>query len=127
MSKILTEFLSCEISRYGKHVFAPIKDFSLIILINSFQEIKEYKAMLMKEDTVPQMRDYWTNELSKCMREIREEYDNQLNLLSADLESKYQVQVRIFLYLSSNLKKKKMAQLLVSEDARLLGRLGNPF
>ncbi|CAE1254431.1 unnamed protein product [Acanthosepion pharaonis] len=56
-------------------------------------EIKEYKAMLMKEDTVPQMRDYWTNELSKCMREIREEYDNQLNLLSADLESKYQVQL----------------------------------
>lgn len=56
-------------------------------------EIKEYKAMLMKEDNVPQMREYWNNELSKCMREIREEYDNQLNLLSADLESRYQVQL----------------------------------
>ena len=54
--------------------------------------------MLMKEDNVPQMREYWNNELAKCMREIRDEYDNQLNLLSADLESKYQVQVGIHLY-----------------------------
>ncbi|CAE1254419.1 unnamed protein product [Acanthosepion pharaonis] len=58
-------------------------------------EIKEYKAMLSKEDeTGINVRDAWNDELSKCMKELREEYEQRLGDISQELSSRYESQLQ---------------------------------
>eukprot|EP00106_Octopus_bimaculoides_P011438 XP_014778880.1 PREDICTED: 70 kDa neurofilament protein-like [Octopus bimaculoides] len=56
-------------------------------------EIKEYKALLAKDNSVPDMREYWTSELGSCLKEIRQEYESQLEALSSSLEARYESQL----------------------------------
>ncbi|XP_029649249.1 60 kDa neurofilament protein [Octopus sinensis] len=56
-------------------------------------EIKEYKALLAKDSSVPDMREYWTSELGSCLKEIRQEYEGQLEALSSSLEARYESQL----------------------------------
>ncbi|GAB1606987.1 70 kDa neurofilament protein-like [Argonauta hians] len=56
-------------------------------------EIKEYKALLAKDNTFPDMRDYWTSEMGSCIKEISQEYESQLEAMAAGLEARYQSQI----------------------------------
>lgn len=57
-------------------------------------EIKEYKAMLSKEDdTNINVRQTWNDEMSKCMKELRDEYETRLNDISDDMSARYETQL----------------------------------
>ncbi|XP_014776803.1 60 kDa neurofilament protein [Octopus bimaculoides] len=53
-------------------------------------EIKEYRALLSKDNSIPDMREYWTTELGNCLKEIRQEFEGQLEGMSAAMEARYQ-------------------------------------
>ena len=58
------------------------------------QEIKEYQAMVSKEDdTYINVRQTWNDEMSKCMKELREEYEYRLAEISEDMSARYEAQV----------------------------------
>lgn len=57
-------------------------------------EIREYKDMLAKEDhSGSNVRAVFTDELSSCMKELREEYDQRLADISDELSSRYESQL----------------------------------
>ncbi|GAB1606990.1 60 kDa neurofilament protein-like [Argonauta hians] len=56
-------------------------------------EIKEYRALLAKDSALPDMREYWTTELGNCLKEIRQEFEGQLEGISASMEARYQSQI----------------------------------
>ncbi|XP_014776800.1 60 kDa neurofilament protein [Octopus bimaculoides] len=56
-------------------------------------EIKEYKALLAKDNSFPDMREYWTSEMGSCIKEISQEYESQLEALAASLEARYESQI----------------------------------
>lgn len=39
------------------------------------------------------MREYWTTELGNCLKEIRQEFEGQLEGMSASMEARYQSEV----------------------------------
>ena len=50
--------------------------------------------MLLKEDeTGSNVRQTWNDELTKCMRDLREEYEQRLNDISEEMSSRYESQV----------------------------------
>ncbi|CAJ0938057.1 unnamed protein product, partial [Mesorhabditis belari] len=57
------------------------------------QEIKELQ-MLAARDTTPENREYFKNELSSAIREIRDEYDQLSNVHRNDMESWYRLKVQ---------------------------------
>ncbi|XP_064616136.1 70 kDa neurofilament protein-like [Liolophura sinensis] len=56
-------------------------------------EIKEL-TILANRDTTIEMREFWKGEMSKAMRDIQTEYDERLDLIRNDIESKYSFQLR---------------------------------
>ncbi|CAI9738631.1 kDa neurofilament [Octopus vulgaris] len=56
-------------------------------------EIKEYKALLAKDNSFPDMREYWTSEMGSCIKEISQEYESQLEALASSLEARYESQI----------------------------------
>ncbi|KAL4001708.1 Intermediate filament protein B [Acanthocheilonema viteae] len=57
------------------------------------QEITELQAMAAR-DTTPENREYFKNELSSAIRDIRAEYDQICNINRTDMESWYKLKVQ---------------------------------
>ncbi|VDN91751.1 unnamed protein product [Brugia pahangi] len=57
------------------------------------QEINELQAMAAR-DTTPENREYFKNELSSAIRDIRAEYDQICNMNRTDMESWYKLKVQ---------------------------------
>ncbi|CAJ0563957.1 unnamed protein product, partial [Mesorhabditis spiculigera] len=57
------------------------------------QEIKELQ-MFAARDTTPENREYFKNELSSAIREIRDDYDQMSNVHRTDMESWYRLKVQ---------------------------------
>uniref|UniRef100_A0A1I7W372 Intermediate filament protein A n=2 Tax=Loa loa TaxID=7209 RepID=A0A1I7W372_LOALO len=57
------------------------------------QEISELQAMAAR-DTTPENREYFKNELSSAIRDIRAEYDQIYNMNRTDMESWYKLKVQ---------------------------------
>ena len=58
------------------------------------QEIKELQA-LIDRDKGTEMRDIWKGEMSKAVSELQKEYDNQINQIRLDCESRMESQVSL--------------------------------
>ncbi|XP_064616131.1 60 kDa neurofilament protein-like [Liolophura sinensis] len=56
-------------------------------------EIKELTD-LANRDTTIEMREFWKGEMAKCMRDLQAEYDERLEIMRNDIESKYSFQIR---------------------------------
>lgn len=48
---------------------------------------------LANRDTTIEMREFWKGEMAKCMRDLQSEYDERLDIIRNDIESKYSFQV----------------------------------
>ncbi|GMT33097.1 hypothetical protein PFISCL1PPCAC_24394, partial [Pristionchus fissidentatus] len=57
------------------------------------QEIKDLQAIASR-DTTPENREFFKNELSSAIRDIREEYDQRTNTQRNDMESWYRLKVQ---------------------------------
>ncbi|XP_064616945.1 60 kDa neurofilament protein-like [Liolophura sinensis] len=56
------------------------------------QEIRDLQALANRDDS-GDLREYWKGELSKAIREIQAEYDNRLDQMRNDMDSKYNNQI----------------------------------
>lgn len=61
--------------------------------LSFLQEIKELQALIDRDKGV-EMRDIWKGEMSKAVNELQKEYDNQINQIRLDCESRMESQVR---------------------------------
>lgn len=60
--------------------------------LSFLQEIKELQALIDRDKGV-EMRDIWKGEMSKAVNELQKEYDNQINQIRLDCESRMESQV----------------------------------
>lgn len=58
------------------------------------QELKELAALAYR-DTTEENREFWKSELSQAIRDIQSEYDNKVDQIRGDMESYYNLKVRV--------------------------------
>lgn len=58
------------------------------------QEIRDLQNMANRDNS-GDLREYWKGELSKAIREIQNEYDNRLDQMKNDMDTKYNDQIRV--------------------------------
>ncbi|ESO82120.1 hypothetical protein LOTGIDRAFT_204921 [Lottia gigantea] len=66
------------------------------------EEVEFLRALLDKMPAEPQpvkikgldLKDFWQNNMSKAIRDIQNEYDNKLDLMRQDCETRYSAQIR---------------------------------
>ncbi|XP_048773462.1 retrograde protein of 51 kDa-like isoform X1 [Ostrea edulis] len=85
-------------------------------------EIKELQA-LIDRDKGTEMRDIWKGEMSKAVSELQKEYDNQINQIRMDCESRMESQLR---ELQAGVNRDNMEAVQAKEESRKLkSRLGD--
>nr|XP_022321428.1 retrograde protein of 51 kDa-like isoform X2 [Crassostrea virginica] len=85
-------------------------------------EIKELQA-LIDRDKGTEMRDIWKGEMSKAVSELQKEYDNQLNQIRLDCESRMESQLR---ELQAGVNRDNMEALQAKEETKKLkSRMGD--
>ena len=58
------------------------------------QELKELAALAYR-DTTAENREFWKNEMGQALREIHQVYDEKLDGMRGELETFYNLKVRI--------------------------------
>lgn len=85
-------------------------------------EIKELQALIDRDKGV-EMRDIWKGEMSKAVNELQKEYDNQINQIRLDCESRMESQLR---ELQAGVNRDNMeAQQAKEETRKLKSRMGD--
>nr|XP_022320108.1 retrograde protein of 51 kDa-like isoform X2 [Crassostrea virginica] len=79
-------------------------------------EIKELQA-LIDRDKGTEMRDIWKGEMSKAVSELQKEYDNQINQIRLDCESRMESQLR---ELQAGVNRDNMEALQAKEETKKL-------
>lgn len=61
---------------------------------NIDQEMKELAALVYR-DTTTENREFWKNEMGQALREIQQVYDDKLDTMRGEMESFYNMKVRV--------------------------------
>jgi len=62
----------------------------------AMQEMKELAALAYRDSTV-ENREFWKNEMGQALREIQQVYDDKMDLMRGEVETYYNLKVRMFI------------------------------